>query len=124
VAPRLAEIATTPAKTSVQLKERNIRFGWTAIACDPDRDEVLLLSLLREDEIGCRPVAELTPLTTWTPITTDWDGLGMNVPLYLFFAKQRYDSTQFDCFNKPFDLKTFERYLCKLSLLLAEKALG
>jgi hypothetical protein len=48
----------------------------------------------------------------------------MNVPLYLFFAKQRYDSTQFNCFNKPFDLKIFEQYLCKLSLLLAEEALG
>jgi hypothetical protein len=67
--------------------------------------------------------AELTPLTTWTPLTAYWDELGMNVPLYLFFAKQRYDSTQFDCFNNPFDLKTFE-ILCKLSLLLAEKALG
>jgi hypothetical protein len=48
----------------------------------------------------------------------------MTVLLYLFFAKQRYDSTQFDCFYKPFDLKTFEQHLCKLSLLLAEKALG
>jgi hypothetical protein len=79
---------------------------------------------LRDDEIGCRPVAEFTPLTTGTPLTAYWDELGMNVPLYLFFAKQRYDSTQFDCFYKPFDLKTFEQYLCKLSLLLAEKALG
>jgi hypothetical protein len=48
----------------------------------------------------------------------------MNLPLYLLFAKQRYDSTQFNCRDKPFDLKIFEHDLCKLSLLLAEKEHG
>jgi hypothetical protein len=34
---------------------------------------------LRDDEIGCRPVAEFTPLTTGTPLTAYWDELGMDV---------------------------------------------
>jgi hypothetical protein len=76
------------------------------------------------------------PLTTGTPLTAIGldlgmnlgmnlgNNLGMNVLLYLLFAKQRYDSTQFNCRDKPFDLKTFEQDLCKLLLLLAEKEHG
>jgi hypothetical protein len=59
-----------------------------------------------------------------TPLTAYWDELGTNVPLYQFFAKQRYDSTQFDCFDKLSHLKIFKSTLCKLLLSLAGKALG